>query len=131
MTYLTLLEIADLLAGLLEINSVTAGCIDTSKTETIGVYQCEGFSYRECVGMDSSYQTSKIRILIHWSDNPSLAERKAVEIADLFNGFENIETHNHIIKFAEVKSVLSIGKDEKGICEYITDVKLIYTERKI
>lgn len=131
MIYLTLLEIADLLACLLETDYVTAGCIDASKTETVGVYQRESFVLRECVGTDSSYQTARIRILIHWTNNPSQTERKALEIAELFNGFEDMETQNHIIKFAEVKAVRSIGKDEKGICEYITDVDLIYTERII
>ncbi|MDE6784330.1 MAG: minor capsid protein [Ruminococcus sp.] len=128
---ITLLEIADLLAELLETESVTAGCIDASKPETIGVYQREGFVPRECIGTESSYQTAKIRILVHWTDNPSQAERKAIEIAELFSGFEDIETENHIIKFAEVKAVRSIGKDEKGICEYIADANLIYTERTI
>ncbi|MDE5936254.1 MAG: hypothetical protein K2G83_02485 [Ruminococcus sp.] len=131
MIYLTLLEIADLLACLLETDYVTAGCIDASKIKTVGVYQREGFVFRECIGADSSYQTARIRILIHWTDNPSQTERKALEIAELFNGFEDIETQNHIIKFAEVKAVRNIGKDEKGICEYIADVDLIYTERTI
>lgn len=131
MNYLTLLEIADLLAELLETESVTAGCTDTSKPETIGVYQREEFDPRECIGTESSYQTSKIRILVHWTDSPSQAERKALETTELFNNFEDMETENHIIKFAEVKAVRSIGKDEKGICEYIIDANLIYTERKI
>lgn len=129
MNYLTLLEVADLLAVLLDAESVTAGCIDASKTETVGIYQREGFVSRECIGTDSSWQTAKLRILIHWTDNPSEAEKKAQEIAELFDGFENMETDKHIIKFADVKAVRSIGKDEKGICEYITDVDLIYTER--
>lgn len=128
---ITLLEIADLLAYLLETESVTSGCIDASKSETIGVYQREGFVPRECIGTESSYQTARIRILIHWTDNPSKSEKKALEIAELFSSFEDMETENHIIKFAEVKAVRSIGKDEKGICEYIADVNLIYTERTI
>lgn len=128
---ITLLEIADLLAELLETEFVTAGCIDASKPETIGVYQREGFIPRECIGTESSYQTAKIRILIHWTDNPSETEIKSLEIAELFRSFRDMETENHIIKFAEVKAVRNIGKDEKGICEYIADVNLIYTERTI
>ena len=128
---ITLLEIADSLAGLLETESVTASCIDASKTETIGIYQREGFVPRECIGTESNYQTARIRILIHWTSNPSLAERKAIETAELFSSFENMETEHHTIKFAEVKSVRSIGKDEKGISEYIVDINLIYTERTV
>lgn len=131
MNYLTLLEVADLLVELLDTDSVTAGCIDATKTRTIGVYQREGFVPRECIGTVSSWQTAKIRVLVHWSDSPSEAERMSLEIAGLFDSFDNMETQNHIIKFAEVKAVRNIGKDEKGICEYIADVDFIYTERKI
>ena len=129
MNYLKLLEIADLLAELLDTESVTAGCIDTSYNKTIGIYQREEFVPRECISTESSYEISKIRILIHWNKNPTETESKATEIAELFSGFENMETKNHMIKFAEVKAVRSIGKDEKSICEYIVDVNIIYTER--
>ncbi|MDE5883888.1 MAG: hypothetical protein K2H29_02220, partial [Oscillospiraceae bacterium] len=121
----------DLLAELLNTESVTASCIDASKPETIGIYQREGFAPRECIGTESSYQTARIRIFVHWTDNPSRTEKKTLEIAELFSGFEDMETENHIIKFAEVKAVRNIGKDEKGICEYIVDADLIYIERTI
>ena len=41
-----------------------------------------------------------------------------------------METKDHIIKFADLKGVRSIGKDEKGICEYIVDADLIYTKKE-
>lgn len=129
MNYLKLLEIADLLAELLDTESVTAGCIDTSYNKTIGIYQREEFVPRECIGTESSYEISKIRILIHWNQNPTETESKVIEIAELFSSFENMETKKHIIKFAEVKAIRSIGKDEKGICEYVVDINIIYTER--
>ena len=130
MNYMTMLEIADLLAYLLETENVTAGCIDASRDKTVGVYQREPFAPRECVGSDSSYQTSKLRILVHWSDSPADAEKKACEISELFDGFRDMETADHIIKFANVKAVRSIGKDEKGVCEYIVDADAIYTKKE-
>ena len=130
MNQLTLLEIADLLADLFEFEDVTAGCVDSSKSRTIGVYQRSEFVPRECIGTDSSYETSKIRILVHWTDNPATAEKQAFEVAELFQSFDNISTENHIIKFAEVKAVRNIGKDEKGICEYVVDTDIIYTKKE-
>lgn len=129
MNYIKLIEIADLIAECLVSESTTAGCIDTSVSETIGVYQREPFAPRECVGSESSYQTAKLRILIHWSDSPATAEAKAGEVAELFEALDEKETAEHIIKFADVKAVRSIGKDEKGICEYIVDADIIYTGR--
>lgn len=130
MNYLTLLEIADLLAELLDFDSVTSGSIDASLDKTIGVYQREPFAPRECVGGDSSYQTAKLRVLVRWTDSPPEAEKKALEISELFDGFRDMETKDHIIKFADLKAVRSIGKDEKGVCEYIVDADIIYTEKE-
>ncbi|HEZ7987405.1 MAG TPA: hypothetical protein RWO09_10810 [Ruminococcus sp.] len=76
MNYLTLLEIADLLAELLDFENVTAGCINASLDETVGIYQREPFVPRECIGGDSGYQTARLRILVHWTDNPLEAEKK-------------------------------------------------------
>lgn len=129
MNYLTLLEIAALVAELLNIETVTVGTIDASLTETLGVYQRDDFVPRECIGTVSSYETAKIRLLVHWSNNPTIAESKAHELAEAIKGLRERDTSDHTIKFADVKAVRAIGKDEKGICEYIVDADFIYTER--
>ena len=129
MNYLTLLEVADLLADVISSDDITAGCIDTSLTETIGVYQREPFTPRECVGGNSSYETTKIKLLVRWGNNPTVAERKAAEIAESVRRLREISTADHIIKFTDVKAVRAIGKDEKGICEYTIDADIIYSER--
>ena len=85
---------------------------------------------RECIGGDSSFQTSKLRALVRWRENPSDAEKKAHEIAELFDGFRDMETTDHIIKFADLKAVRSVGKDNKGVCEYIVDADLVYTKKE-
>lgn len=129
MKLLKLIEIADLIANSIDFESVTAGCIDTSATQTIGVYQRDETEIRECIGGESSYQTAKVRILIHWTTNPNTAEEKAAEIAEIFSGLRDMPTAEHIIKFANSIKIRSIGKDEKGICEYIVDADIIYIER--
>lgn len=129
MNYLTLLEVTDLLADILDFENVTAGTIDTALTETIGVYQRADFTPRECVGTDSSYETAKLRVLIRWGTNPTNAESKAVEVAGILRALRDMPTASHIIKFADVKAVRAIGKDKKGVCEYVVDADIIYTER--
>lgn len=131
MNYLTLLEIADMLADITDLDNITAGCIDTALDCTVGVYQRDGFVPRECIGAEPSYETAKIRLLIRYGKNPTLAEEQAAEIGGLIQALSEMQTAAHIIKFADVKGVRSIGKDEKGICEYIVDADLIYTERVI
>ena len=129
MNYLTLLEIAALVKELLNAEAVTAGTIDASLTETIGVYQRDDFVPRECIGTVSSYETAKIRLLVHWSNSPTAAESKVHELAEAIKGLRERDTSDHTIKFADLKAVRYLGKDEKGICEYIVDADFIYTER--
>lgn len=130
MKIITLLEIADWLAEKLSFEDVTAGNTDASKECTIGVYQREPFTPRKCIGGTESYQTVKLRLLVHWTDSPTKAEIKANEIAEMFESLYEAETAEHIMKFAEVKAIRSIGKDEKGICEYIVDTDIIYTDKE-
>lgn len=129
MNYLTLLEIADMLAELLELEDITAGTIDNALENTIGVYQREEFVPRECVGTESSYETSKVRLLLRWGKNPTTAEAKAAELGELMQALRDADTTAHTIKFADVKAVRAIGKDEKGVCEYVVDADIIYSER--
>ena len=129
MNYLTLLEIADLLADILVFEDITAGGIDCAHEQTIGVYQREEFVPRECIGTDSSFESTKVRLLIRWGNNPSEAETKAAEVSGIVRAFRDIPTTAHIIRFADVKAVRFIGKDEKGICEYVVDADMIYSER--
>lgn len=129
MNYLTLLEIADMLAELLELDDITAGTIDSSLENTIGVYQRGEFVPRECIGTETSYETSKVRLLLRWGKNPTTAEAKAAELGELVQALRDADTTVHTIKFADVKAVRAIGKDEKGVCEYVVDADFIYTER--
>jgi hypothetical protein len=127
---ITLLEITDMLADKLNFDDVYAGNIDASKEKSIGVYYRDGQTFRKCVGgTESSYQTVSIRILIHWTNNPTEAEKQSYTIARLIENLSESETAEHIIKFADIKAIRSIGKDEKGICEFIVDADIIYTER--
>lgn len=130
MKNITLLEIADRLAEELSFEDITAGNMDASKERTIGVYQREPFAPRKCIGSTESYQTVKLRLLVHWTNSPTKAEIKANEIAELLESLYEAGTAEHIMKFAEVKAIRSIGKDEKGICEYIVDTDIIYTDKE-
>ena len=130
MKIITLLEIADWLAEKLSFEEVTAGNMDASKERAIGVYQREPFTPRKCIGGTESYQTVKLRILVHWTDNPTKAEIKANEIAEMVENLYEAATAEHIMRFAEVKAVRSIGKDEKGIIEWIVDTDIIYMDKE-
>ena len=129
MNYLILLEIVEILSEDLELEQITAGTIDESLMQTIGVYQRAEFKPRECIGGSSSYETAKLRVLIRWGTNPTTAEHKAVEVAQLIEAYRDRRTTDHIIKFTANTIIKPIGKDNKGVSEYIVDTDIIYTER--
>lgn len=129
MNYLTMLEIADMFADYLDFENITANSMDDMQEKTIGVYQRADFVPRECIGTDSSYETAKVRLLLHWGNNPAEAEQKASEIGGTVQALRDMPTAEHIIKFADLKAVRYLGKDEKGICEYAIDADIIYSER--
>ena len=128
MNYLTLLEVVEVLSDALGLEEISAGTIDESLQQTIGVYQRAEFQPRECIGGESSYETARLRILIRWGTNPTLAQIRAAEVAQIISAWRDMPTSGHIIKFATAKSK-PIGKDEKGVCEHIVDTDIIYTER--
>lgn len=128
MNYLTLLEVVEILSDALKLEEISAGSIDENLQQTIGVYQRAEFQPRECIGTDSSYETAKLRIVVRWGTNPTTCEAKAVQVADTLTALQDMPTTDHIIKFATAKTK-PIGKDNKGVCEYIVDADIIYTER--
>lgn len=128
--FITLLEIADMLAEKLSFEDVFAGNLDASLENSIGVYLREEQSPRKCIGGTESYQTVKLRILVHWTKNPSEAEKQAYMLSELLEGLSDEKTSEHIIKFTESTKVRGIGKDEKGICEYIVDADIIYSDKE-
>lgn len=130
MNHLTLLEVVEVLSDALELEEISAGCIDEALQQTIGVYHREGFQPRECIGGDSSYETAKMRIVVRWGTNPTTCEAKSTEAADVIAALRDMPTTAHIIKYAVIKALKPIGKDEKGVCEYIIDADIIYTERE-
>ncbi len=129
MNYLTLLEVADLLSEQLTFEYVTAGAADSKLTESISVYQRSEFMPRKCIGTEPSYETANIRLLIRWGKNPTQAESKASEIGEIMQTLRETPTAAHIIKYTDVKAIHAIGKDEKGVCEYVVDADIIYSER--
>jgi len=127
---LTLLEIADMFAEKLNFEDVYSSNADTSKEKAIGIYSRIGNKYRRCIGTTESYQVMQISVLIHWTENPSEAESEVNAVAEIIDSLRNESTSKHIIKFADVCGIHNIDKDENGICEYVADADIIYTDKE-
>lgn len=126
---MTLLNIADMLADILSLNDVYAGYLDGNKDCAIGVYSSKQSTNKHiCLGGKAQTKTNykPISILIHWTDNPSSCEEKAEEISDLLSDVRDYSIDSKVIKLIQVKTPQNVGKDDKGICEYVIEATIIY-----
>ncbi len=129
---LTLLNIADMLADILQFEDVFAGSINANLDRSIGVYDAKrGGKHKICIGGKSCTKTleKKISILIHWTDNPTFAEQEADLILETLTDVRGYKTDDFTVHFISCNDPVSVGKDERGVCEYVIEA-IVYYERK-
>lgn len=126
---MTLLEAADMLADVLGIEDVYAGCIDANKDKCIGVYASKNtYPKKISIGGKPFTKTLEkhISVLIHWTDNPTTAESAANEILDKLTDVHGYTAGGHTVGFLSCSEAHNAGRDERGICEYVIDVTVYY-----
>lgn len=129
---MTLFNIADMLADVLDIKDIYAGNINANLDRSVGVYNTkQGGTHKICIGGKACTKTleKKVSILIHWTDNPTAAEQKANEILDRLTDIREYEAKDFIVRFFTCNETVSVGKDDRGICEYVIEAT-VYYERK-
>lgn len=126
---MTLLNIADMLADILKFEAVYAGNIDGNLNSCIGVYNAKNAeNQRICIGGKACTKTKEkhISILIHHTDNPTLAEERAEEILDKISDIREYKTEKATVRFLKCKEPVSVGRDERNICEYVIEATVYY-----
>lgn len=130
---MTLCNIADMLADILQFKDIYAGDINANLERSIGVYNAKrGGIYKICIGGKACTKTleKKISILIHWTDNPTFAEQEAERILDLLTDIRQYEAGDFIVRFLKCDDPVSVGKDDRGVYEYVIEA-IVYYERKV
>ena len=120
---MTLFNIADMLADVLDIKDIYAGNINANLDRSVGVYNTkQGGTHKICIGGKACTKTleKKVSILIHWTDNPTAAEQKANEILDRLTDIREYEAKDFIVRFFTCNETVSVGKDDRGSCCLMT-----------
>ena len=112
-------------------NCIAVGGIDGNKEKYVGVYPLKpsGSTQRICIGgvEQTRYQQRSASILIHWTNRMSAAEAKATSIYGLFYGLSGvIMDTTRVISADPGPAPIPVGKDVKGICEYVIQIKFLY-----
>ncbi len=128
---ITLLDIAECLADILGTEEVYAGVIDGNKDKCIGVYNAKtSVPYRLAIGGRECTKTKEkhITLLIHHTDNPTLAETQAITVIQALEAIRGYEYECGEIKCVFSDEPVFIGRDERGICEYTINARIFYEE---
>ena len=126
---MTLLSIADMLADVLGFEDIYAGFLDGNLSKAIGVYNSKRSKKQHiCIGGKAFTKTlyKDITILLHWTDNPTQAEEQAHFMADKLADIRSYKHEGFRIQFIQADNPIWIGRDEKGICEYVINANIIY-----
>lgn len=128
---MTLLDLADMLADVLETEDVYAGNIDGNLDSCIGVYSSKKQAQHIfCIGGGSCTKTREknISILIHHTDNPTSAEGRAQEVLGKLSALRNKAAGSATVRYMRLMEPQSAGRDERGICEYVIEATVYYEE---
>jgi hypothetical protein len=126
---MTLLNIADMLARVLDFTDVYAGNIDGNLDRCIGVYNGRnGGRHKICIGGKACTKTHErqISVLIHFTDNPTLAESEAARVLDILTDLRNEPTEGGTVCYMALNEPQNVGRDERGICEYVIEGTVYY-----
>lgn len=126
---MTLLNIADMLAKVLDFKDIFAGNINGNLERCIGVYNLKKTGKnRICIGGKACTKTHEknISILIHHTDNPTLAEGEAERVFDILTNLRNELTEGGTVRFMALDEPQNVGRDERGICEYVIEGTVYY-----
>lgn len=112
-------------------NCIAVGGIDGNKDKYVGVYPLKpsGSSQHICIGgaEQTRYSTAWVSILIHWTKSAIEAEAKAQAVYNLFYGLAGVTMGTTPVISADPGSApIPVGKDIKGICEYVIQLKILY-----
>lgn len=128
---MTLLDARNILAAVLSLEDIYAGNIDGNMPCCVGVYPSRNAGERRiCIGGKSCTKTQykKLSLLVHWTDNPTGAEKKAQQICEAAENVRELCYDGFTVHFIQAREPISLGRDEHGICEYTIETTIIYEE---
>ena len=109
---------------------IYVGTIDGNMEKCLGVYlQKRSGPARICLGGPSQTKTDELQtaILVHWGKSSVQAEAKACEVWQLFYGLTDTIMGGTQVYCADPGAApVPVGRDEKGIFEYVVNVRLTY-----
>ena len=109
------------------IKKISSGVIDTSATESVGVFD-NNRSRRTRIALggaeNTRYSKQQITILVHWGKTQKECLNKATELYKLFFGVSDVTISGNHIAFFTAYEPQSIGFTQDKIYEYLIPVDI-------
>ena len=109
-------------------DGIQLGGIDGNKERFIGVYPAKQAAPRRiCLGGATGTRTDELHaaLLVHWTKSQAEAEAKARALAGLFYGLGRTDMDGATVYAADATAPIWAGKDSRGVCEYVINLKII------
>lgn len=111
------------------------GFLDKKKDKSLGVYNLkrEGKPIIAIGGIDNtSYDVKRISLIVHYNNATDETEEIANNLfEDIMNAHPDI-IGKHKVMFIGMltNEAIDVGRDEKGICEYVIEFEIYYRRKK-
>ena len=118
----------DWLKTVFEADSYQIGKIDNRREHAIGISSGNPLMQVDAIGKCSSYSTTSVRILVHWSQNAAETETAARELYDALrhiNDMDMGDIHVQYLYLLQAEPVF-VGTDDNGIYEYVIAATIYY-----
>lgn len=111
------------------------GFLDKKKEKSIGVYNLkrEDKPIIALGGIENtSYNVKKVSLLVHYSNASDETEECANNLfEDIMNAHPDmIGEHKVMFIGMLTNEAIDVGRDEKGICEYVIEFEIYYKRKK-
>ncbi|KHS56127.1 hypothetical protein QX51_15260 [Terrisporobacter othiniensis] len=104
--------------------------IGGNQEKSITIYNVPGQLPHIAIGglENTTYTTKSISFLIHWGKNSDEAEKKAMEVYNLFFGQDNFTIGNKKVIQCKMRSSepIFLGTDSEGVIEYVIEMTIYY-----
>lgn len=130
---LSLQDVADYISnlGVVNQNNIWIGKLQDKVEKSIGVYPLKRSGQpRIPIGglKNTTYDTKRISILIHWNRNVLDAEQASDTLFQLIRDTKNVTINGRKIMFIQmlVPEAVPVGTDDGGIYEYVIEAEFYY-----
>lgn len=111
------------------------GFLDKKKEKSIGVYNLKR-EEKPIIALggieNTSYSVKKVSLLVHYSNASDETEEIANNLfEDIMNACpDKIGAHKVMFIGMLTNEAIDVGRDEKGICEYVIEFEIYYKRKK-